>query len=49
VYGKTKQIYQHVEKIESVIYPSLLSRAGWKTNILFWENIKVLQLVFIPG
>lgn len=47
VYGKTKQMYCHVEKIESVIHPSLLNTAGRKTSLLFCENVKVLQLVFI--
>lgn len=47
VYGKPKQMYWHVEKIESVIHSSLLNRAGSKPNILLCENVKVLQLVFI--
>lgn len=34
VYGKTKQMYWHVEKVESVILPSMLNTAGWKTGIL---------------
>lgn len=46
VYGKPKQMYWHVEKVESVILPPASNTAGWKTGI--FENVKILQLVLIP-
>lgn len=46
VYGKTKQMYWHVEKVESVILPPVLNTAGWKAGI--FEKVKILQLALIP-